>query len=229
MRSGKVDLKGVTPFGGKAQVAKSHYGFSTYYGKGRWSSLWHQLDEVLGLKPARVLEVGPGRGLFKQLAGTFGVQVETVDVAEDLHPDHLGTATELPFGDGSYDCVCAFQVLEHLPYEDSLRAFGEMLRVSSGHVVISLPDSRPQWRYSIHIPARGPIEAAINKPLWRPDAYEFNGEHYWVVNAEGYSLERVTRDLVHAGGRLLRTYRVKEYPAHRFFVFEKDRAISHLG
>jgi SAM-dependent methyltransferase len=213
---GEKDMKQPRP-----QVEKSHYGFNSYYSKQRWSSLWHQLDEIQRLEPGSVLEIGPGRGLFKQFAGAFGIKVETVDIAADLNPDHLATASQLPFADASYDCVCAFQVLEHLPYADALSAFREMVRVTRRHIAISLPDSRPQWQYSIHVPGWGQVEAAIHKPFWRPSPYAFNGEHYWVVNAAGYSLGRVTEDLVREGGYLLRSYRVKEFPAHRFFLFEK--------
>lgn len=143
------------------QVEKGHYEFSRYMSKSRWCSVWHQLDEVQKLKPNRVLEVGPGPGLFKTVAATFGISVETLDFDPDLKPDHVGSATAMPFDDASYDVVCAFQMLEHLPYEASLQAFGEMARVSRRHVIISLPDARPVWRYQVHIPKFGPCDFFI--------------------------------------------------------------------
>jgi len=65
-----------------------------------------------------------------------------VDIDPELKPDFVATAAQLPFKNNSYDCVCAFQVLEHLKYDESIAAFKEMARVARKNIVISLPDSR---------------------------------------------------------------------------------------
>lgn len=202
------------------QVKEGHYEFSRYMLKSRWCSVWHQLDEVQKLQPNRVLEVGPGPGLFKTVAATFGISVETLDFDPDLKPDHVGSATAMPFSDGAYDCVCAFQMLEHLPYEAALQAFGEMARVSRSHVIISLPDARPMWRYQVHIPKFGPWDFFIPRPLFKAPVHVFDGEHYWEINKQSYSLARVITDFSNHM-RLVNTYRVFENPSHRFFVFER--------
>jgi len=202
------------------QVKEGHYAFGRYLSKSRWCSVWHQLDEVHKLKPNHVLEVGPGPGLFKTVAATFGISVETLDFDPDLKPDHLGSATAMPFSDGAYDVVCAFQMLEHLPYEAALQAFGEMARVSRSHVVISLPDARPVWRYQLHIPKFGPWDFFVARPLFKAQVHEFDGEHYWEINKRGYSLDRVIADLSkHL--KLSKTYRVFENSYHRFLIFSR--------
>src|SRR3546814_13811200 len=99
--------------------------------KGRWNSIWHQLDEIIRLQPRRVLEIGPGIGLFKRAAGLYGVPVETLDIDPELKPDHVASFTELPFADGEFDVVCAFQMLEHVPYDVSLAALAELSRVEN--------------------------------------------------------------------------------------------------
>ena len=134
------------------QVETAHYQFDRYMSKWRWISVWHQLDEVQRLQPTTVLEIGPGPGLFKTVGSHFGITIETLDFDPDLNPDHVGSITAIPLANASYDVVCAFQVLEHLPYELSLKAMEEMARVTRRHVVISLPDARTVWRYQFHIP-----------------------------------------------------------------------------
>lgn len=124
------------------QEDKSHYTFSNYIAKSRWNSFWHQIDEIQKLAPETVLELGPGPGIFKAIATHLGIKVETLDIDPELKPDHVASVTEMPFPDGSYDVVCAFQMLEHLPYNVSLKAFREMVRVSKHYVVISLPDAK---------------------------------------------------------------------------------------
>lgn len=202
------------------QVDKEHYEFSRYLDKKRWASIWHQLDEVLALEPQSVLEVGPGPGLFKAVARTFGVHVETLDLDPELQPDHLGSVIEMPFEDNQYDVVCAFQMLEHLPFAGSLKAFAEMARVARRGVVISLPDAKRMWRYVIHLPRLGERQMLLPRPLAGVREHEFDGEHYWEISKAGYDLDTVVSALTEACSLTLqKTYRVSENPYHRFFVF----------
>ncbi len=203
------------------QVDKSHYDFQRYMDKGRWNSIWHQLDEIARLNPQRVLEIGPGPGLFKQVAQLFNVHVETLDLDPELKPDHLGSATSLPFSDRTFDVTCAFQMLEHIPYEDSIKAFREMARVSRGHLVISLPDAHAVHRYQVQIPKVAAFDRLITKRSYQPKAHQFDGEHHWELNKIGYELEKVCQDLEQVCP-LVKRYRVKENPYHHFFVFRAN-------
>jgi SAM-dependent methyltransferase len=203
------------------QVDARHYAFGTYVAKDRWNSVWHQLDEIQRLAPRNVLEVGPGPGLFKAVAITLGISVETLDLDRDLAPDHVGSATAMPFGDRTYDVTCAFQMLEHLPYEAALKAFAELARVSRRHIVISLPDARRLWRYRFHLPKLGGRDVFLPRPQLRAPAHRFDGEHYWEINKRGYELDRVVADF-NRSARLMRTYRVPENTYHRFFIFERQ-------
>jgi SAM-dependent methyltransferase len=200
------------------QVDASHYAFGGYMTKQRWISVWHQLNEIIRRQPGTVLEIGPGAGVFKHAAGLYGIAVETLDLDPELKPDHVGSATEMPFADGSYDVVCAFQVLEHLPYEASLQAFAEMSRVARKTVIISLPDAMPMWRFAFRIPRFGERQLLLRRPFFRPRPHVFDGEHHWEINKTGYPFDRILRDLSRIRP-LDNTFRVPENPYHRFLVF----------
>jgi SAM-dependent methyltransferase len=201
------------------QVDKAHYAFDKYMSKERWNSVWHQLDEILRLEPKSVLEIGPGPGTFKSIAHSMGLNVKTFDLDPDLNPDIVGSATSMLIPNADFDVVCAFQMLEHLPYAEALKAFSEMTRVASRFVVISLPDSRPVWRYRIFVPKLGIFEKLVSRPFWRPADHQFDGQHFWEINKAGYRLEKLVHDFsMH--GKLVKTYRVVENPYHRFFVFD---------
>ena len=206
----------------KKQVQKGHYRFAKYVSKQRWASIWHQLDEVLREEPKTVLEIGPGPGLFKAVASLFGVKVDTLDIDPDLFPDYLASAEQMPFEAKSYDVVCAFQMLEHVAYDTSLVIFAEMSRVAIKHIVISLPDARPSWSYSVYVPMKGQLNFLIPKFWIGPREHIFDGEHYWELNKQGYTLDKVDSDLQAVGNvSLIRTYRVQEFPYHRFFVYRR--------
>jgi len=184
--------------------------------------MWHQLDEVLAFEPASVLEIGPGPGVFKAVASQFGPRVETLDLDPDLNPDHVAPADAMTFADKSFDVVCAFQMLEHVPYKKSLAIFAEMARVALKGVVISLPDAATRWPYSLYIPKFGALNILVPRPRVRVPQHEFDDQHYWEINKAGYPVSRVQKDLEQAGGLQVRkTYRVHEHSYHRFFVFTR--------
>jgi len=204
----------------KKQVDSTHYAFDRYLDKSRWASIWHQLDEVSKLKPRNILEIGPGPGVFKATATALGLEVETLDIDPDLKPDHVASVFSMPFRDGSYDVVCAFQMLEHLPFEDSLRAFAEMSRVASTAVVISLPNAAKRWPISARIPKLGTLRLSVPAPRLKAAVHQFDGEHYWELSKAGYAVDKVVAELSRVSSMVLqRTYRVHENPYHQFFVF----------
>lgn len=201
------------------QVEKSAYSFALYISKQRWNSIWHQIDEIIQMQPSNILEIGPGSGLLNMILKLNKFCVETVDIDPELNPDHVASVTKMPFVNNAFELVCAFQVLEHLPYEKALCAFEEMARVSEKKIIISLPDAKPIWSYSFYIPFLGSRHFTLTRPFSRKKLHKFDGEHYWEVNKIGYELDKVLNDLSKFMC-LIQTYRVEENPTHRFFIFE---------
>jgi SAM-dependent methyltransferase len=206
------------------QVDRSHYNFSSYMKVPRWNSLWYQLNVVSSLEPKTVLEIGPGAGMFTALMDRLGTHIETVDIDPELEPDHVASASELPLGDDSFDAVCAFQVLEHMPFDIAISALDELARVARRNVVVSLPDSRRSWRYLAHFPRLGERQLLVPRPQFSAPAHHFDGEHYWEINKKGYELAVVKKAFLTSGKvSLLRTFRPFENPYHRFFVFAVNK------
>jgi len=51
--------------------------------------------------------------------------------------------------------------------------------------------------------------------------HNFDGEHYWEIGKFGYPLKKIVEDIQRAGFEVKKTYRVLEFPYHRFFVLRK--------
>ncbi len=185
------------------QVDKEAYQFSSYAHPGRFVSYYHQLDEVLKLTPQNILEVGVGDGVFRDyIKGNTNIIYTSVDIAEDLHPDVVGSVTKLPFNNKSFDVVCAFEILEHLPFDQFEIALQELARVSRREVILSLPHFGPPVQLHIKIPLLRPLRISFKIPF--PKEHKFNGQHYWEIGKKGYSACEIRSIL------------------NRYFVIEKE-------
>jgi SAM-dependent methyltransferase len=206
------------------QVPASSYAFDRYMTSGRWSSFWYQASLISALKPSHVLEVGVGNGLMKLLCGHMGIDHTSVDLAADLSPDILASALELPLPDQSFDLTCAFQVLEHMPYEDSLVAFRELCRVSRQDILISLPNAGAAFPLMLSLPWLGSLRLLLQVPL--PTLQRMTRSHHWEIGRPGTGLRRLVRDLSQSA-RLIRTFRVFDHPYHQFFHFQRNHDGEH--
>lgn len=206
----------------KPQVTHDHYNFEHYFFPGRWMSYYHQVREIATREDiTRVLDIGPGTTFLKDVLAIHrpDVTYETLDVASDVGPDHLGSITEIPLADSSYDAVCAFQVLEHIEYKHVPTAVRELFRVSKKYVFISLPHFGPSVEFLLKIPFLKRLRLAYKIPF--PKRHEFNGQHYWELGKRGYSVKRF-RNLVAQFGNLEAEYVPFEYQYHRFFIVRLD-------
>ena len=206
-----------------SQVQLTNFHSREYDNKARFISYWHQIDEVLSLQPGKLLEIGIGNKFVTTYIRDRGVQVTTLDIDSRLYPDVLANASAIPFLDDSFDLVTCFEVLEHLPYTSFLHVLKEINRVVKSNVLLSLPDVTTVYRVYIELPRIRPIKTMINHPIPRPAADCLCGEHYWEIGMRHYPLTRIMHDIKQAGFNLLKSYRIFEFPYHRFFILTKAR------
>lgn len=203
-----------------SQVDKSHYAGVAYRSNERWNSYWHQLALVAATNPQNVLEVGVGSGVVARELRSRGVAVTTIDIAEDLKPDVVGSVTDMPFEKNSFDCVLAAEILEHIEFSDVPQALSEIARAARTHAVISIP--HPGWVFSIiyKLPLLPRISLLFQLPFfWK--THQFNGEHYWELGKKGYPTGHFIATAKEAGLTLVSLEKHADDPAHRFFLFEK--------
>ena len=203
------------------QVEWKHYFNSSYDVKGRFSAYWHQINEIMLLRPQTILEVGIGNGLVADYLKQRGLNVTTLDIDERLKPDCVGSVVDIPFPDGFFAVVACFEVLEHVAYDDFSKALQEVHRVCKSYAILSLPDVGRAYRMNIQIPKIGEFKKLIPLPRLRPPIHKFDGEHWWEIGKAGYPLEKIASHIRNAGFEIGKTYRVFEIPYHRFFVLKK--------
>lgn len=144
-----------------------------------------------------------------------------LDIDRRLNPDIAGSILNIPFADESFDVVACYECLEHLPYENFCNALSEIFRVSESYATLSLPDASRVYRIDMQIPKLGEIKRLIYLPRRKMLVHNFDGKHYWEIGKAGYSLKRIVEDTQRAGYKIEKTYRVFEFPYHRFFILGK--------
>lgn len=196
-------------------------------------SLAHQIDAVVGLSAAEVLEVGIGTGVVAAAIRAAGIPVTTLDVQPELEPDLLGSVTAIPAPDGRFDVALCCQVLEHLPFEEFEQALRELRRVTRSGLVLSLPDVTRYYYCNVKLPklrARWCWSwSGLRLAPIPVDRFHETG-HHWEIGVRGYPLARVTRAIESVGWRVVRTWRVSELSWHRFFELRHSvRARDSFG
>jgi len=210
---GNHDTKEYSP-----QVDVAHYTKQSYRGKDRWLSYWYQLALVRQTAPSSVLEIGLGEGVVTDRLCKEGMAVTTCDIDARLHPDVVGSITALPFPDHSFDTVLAVEVLEHIRFEDTSQALGEIRRVARRYAVIGLPHAGYTFALEFKLPLLPRIQRLFKIPFFWKE-HLFNGEHYWELGKKGYPVRRFLRVAERAGLTLVKKQKFSDDPAHRYFLF----------
>lgn len=198
------------------QVDKDAYRFEKYAGPDRFASYHAQLQEIIALRPESILEVGVGDAVVgNYLKSNTDIGYTSLDIADDVGADVLGSVTALPFPDKSFDVTCAFEVLEHLPFDQFGKALDELSRVAKKQVLISLPHFGPPVKFFLKLPFLPPLRFGFKIPY--PRTHVFNGQHYWEIGKRGYSVGAIRREF------LKRFDIIKEYVPfdnqyHRIYV-----------
>jgi len=129
-----------------------HYERENWWFKVRYQIIDHFFDKF-SKRNIRILNIGVATGHSMEILMKYG-EVVSVEYDKDccqftqeaLGIDIInGSITELPFAIGSFDAVCAFDVIEHV--ENDSQAVSEISRVCrpGGRVFITVPAFMTLW------------------------------------------------------------------------------------
>jgi SAM-dependent methyltransferase len=108
---------------------------------------WPLVSSLLASSPVR-LEVGPGLRPRLPLSDTRFVDISPPAVAklrEQLADARVGVASMLPFDDGAFDLVAAFDVIEHVDDDDVVLAELSRVAAKRSKFLLSAPLDPAKW------------------------------------------------------------------------------------
>ena len=124
------------------------YGYGGYRDDGRWHPVARDIIAHFALKPrSRILDVGCGKGflvkaLLAQDMDAFGLDISLYALMhcapEVIGRLHLGSAEQLPFPDGSFDCVLSLNTIHNFPQQKAIIAMREIQRLSKGRAFVQV-------------------------------------------------------------------------------------------
>ncbi len=209
--------------------------------KGKFLSKEHSESYLCQMQTIRslhdiqnILEVGPGEGFCARNLRELGYQYDTLDF-EDAHETTIKAdfrsldPSTIP---QRYDLTCAFQVLEHFPYDEFTKHLGSLSELSNKYVFISLPYSCRGFSISLNLHSgqrmgqtrRFDFYIRTNLPN-RKVRPEFKEEfpwavHYWEIGRKGFGLNKVLGDIESCGLKIERRFHSPN-PFHYFILCRK--------
>jgi hypothetical protein len=167
-----------------------------------WEYYWHQqkLMEDLLQPDDNILEIGVGSGFAANYLRSKQFSVTTFDIDADKSPDIVGNVVDHRF-DRTFDCVMAFEILEHIPYEEFERVIKRMPEYVDRYAFISLPRNLASISSGyIKFPRIRPM--SWNLRFKRRKLVSEN--HHWELDYGPYSIGRVEGFLRQCGFDIVR-------------------------
>jgi ubiquinone/menaquinone biosynthesis C-methylase UbiE len=183
------------------QVPSHSYLTKKYLSLERFIGYFYQIDTVKNTKAKSILLIGVGDGIVPGiLKKSPEYTVTTMDFDSELSPDVVGDIRSLPFKDKSFDLICAFEVLEHIPYEDMIKVLEEFSRISKEDVILSVPHRRTGFEIVLKFPF---IRSIFKKDFLRMflgipirfSGFSSSGQHYWEIDGHTTPLKAFRSEL----------------------------------
>ena len=175
------------------QRENDYYFSKKYNSVNRFSSLHLQINllfDLLKNNDDSILEIGVGNRVFSNFFQEKGLDVKTIDCNPGLKSDIVGDIRKYDFGCYKFDIVVAYEVLEHMDFNDALDVLKRLKVISSRYVVISVPYSLNFIELIFNVKIPDSIRKIITLPILRiptirKHKYSRERDHFWELGKRG--------------------------------------------
>lgn len=166
----------------------------TLESKKHWELYWYQQKIMQNRisKEESILEIGVGSGFTSNYLKSKGYKVKSVDIDPNKRPDFIENIVDVDQDFFSFDVILAFNIFEHIPYNDLLKVFDQLKKSQISKMFISLPIFKKlifeAYLYFILFP---PKDITIFKKKKKINS----SHHHWELEYNDYTLKKLKNDL----------------------------------
>lgn len=154
-----------------------------------WRSYWHQqkLMENQVNAGETILEIGIGTGFTANYLKSKNINVTTIDIDKEKKPDIVANIVQYDFPE-VYDHVLAFEVFEHIPFDEFEDVLQKLHKCTSKHLFLSIPINEKVWVFNeLYLHVFGNIRFGITT---RRNKLTTNN-HFWEVRYKKFSKKKI--------------------------------------
>ena len=183
--------------------------------KEHWLSYWHQIKLMLeSIEPHdSIIELGIGSGFTSNYLRSKNIDVLTVDIDKNKSPDIVSDAISFK-PNKNYDHFCAFEVFEHMKFEEMENVLKNIKSKIDKNIFISVP-----------IYKKTPINIELKfKSYWKsitvktPKTSIIDPHHQWELNYKDITEEKLISVFEHHNFKLKNK---SSFFRWRYFHFNK--------
>lgn len=171
-----------------------------------WEFYWQQQNLLFSyLQGGRksLLEVGVGSGFAANYLRSRGHSVTTLDIDAAKKPDIVEDLRNFTSAEG-YDALLAFEVFEHMPWDDFEAAALRFRQFVRERLFVSLPRKAVTLaRGNLYLPIVGERSFWFGLPRRRIKI----PTHHWEVGPTGVTLQRLDAAIAAGGFRLEKRFK----------------------
>lgn len=181
-----------------------------------WRYYWHQQELISNYlqKDDKILEIGVGTRFASNYLKSRGYNVTTIDIDQNKHPDIVANIVNYEFNQ-KFDHILAFEIFEHIPFEDFKKTLKNISNNCSKNLFISLPRNEKVWfRLSVDLKI-----FQLNNFQITTKRHKIKTEfHHWEVDYKNYTKKNIIKIFNENKFSLIKH---KKFYSLLFFAFEK--------
>ena len=180
-----------------------------------WELYWYQQKLMEGsIQPGDTfLEIGVGSGFTANYLRSKGTEVTTIDIDKSKNPDIVANVVNYQFSQ-QYDHVLAFEVFEHIPFEEFVAALKKIRKICRKHLFFSVPrNEKTLFSADLLLPLLGKRNITLSKlrgKIREP-------HHFWEVDHNQISQKFLEKTVSESGYSMVQKNKVN---AHLFYCFK---------
>jgi SAM-dependent methyltransferase len=170
-----------------------------------WRLYWKQqkLLENYLKQDDKILEIGIGTGFTANYLKSKNYKVTTFDIDDEKKPDIVGNIVEYDWKSEKFSHVLAFEVFEHIPYEEFKKVLTNLKTVTD-YIFLSLPlNKKTIFSIDIKLPKlkNKHFSFSINKNKITTK------NHFWEVGYKDYSENFIENTFYEKGYQVLEKHK----------------------